>query len=259
MLGRALSRALLSLLHPRILLLMLLPVVAAFVIWLFAAVLFWGEAVAWVDARMNGWETVHWLFAYWPLTLIAAHTAAMAVALLLVPVILVTVLLVTGIFAMPMMVSHVGARDYALLEKRHGGSFAGSVWSSFAGLLWFLALAMVTLPLWLFPPLWPLLSLGLLAYLNQRVLRYDALAEHGDADEIARIVRDDRWALFGLGVIVALVAHVPLLGFFSPVYGALVFIHFALARLQAMRMAPIEGQSRRIHESGNEDDRGLLR
>lgn len=257
MLSRALYRAFLSLLHPKMLALMLVPVAAAFAIWLMAAFVFWGQALAWVDARMHSWDALHWLLDYWPLTLLAAHAAVLVLALLMVPVILVTVLLLTGIFAMPAMVSHVGARNYAQLEKRRGGSFAGSVWSSFAGLFWFMLLVVATSPLWLLPPLWPFLSLGLLGYLNQRVLRYDALADHGTAEEIAQIVREDRWPLFWLGVVVALAAHVPLFGFFSPVYGALAFIHYALARLRELRAAPIEGQAARVYESGGE--RGMLR
>ncbi len=250
--SRALYFAFVSLLHPKMLALMLLPVAAAFALWMLAAFVFWGQALAWVDAQMHSWDALQWLLDYWPLTLLAAHAAVLGLALLMVPVILVTVLLLTGIFAMPAMVSHVGARNYAQLEKRRGGNFAGSVWSGIAGMLWFLLLVLVTAPLWLLPPLWPFVSLGLLGYLNQRVLRYDALADHGTAEEIAQIVREDRWALFWLGIVVALAAHVPLLGFFAPVYGGLAFIHYGLARLRELRTAPIDGRATRVFENGRE-------
>ena len=233
--SRALYFAFVSLLHPKMLALMLLPVAAAFALWMLAAFVFWGQALAWVDAQMHSWDALQWLLDYWPLTLLAAHAAVLGLALLMVPVILVTVLLLTGIFAMPAMVSHVGARNYAQLE-----------------MLWFLLLVLVTAPLWLLPPLWPFVSLGLLGYLNQRVLRYDALADHGTAEEIAQIVREDRWALFWLGVVVALAAHVPLLGFFAPVYGGLAFIHYGLARLRELRTAPIDGRATRVFENGRE-------
>jgi 4-amino-4-deoxy-L-arabinose transferase-like glycosyltransferase len=102
--------------------------------------------------------------------------------------------------------------------------------------------------LWLFPPVWPLLSLGLLGYLNQRVFRYDALAAHADAGELSRLVRGERWSLLALGVLVALAAHVPLLGFFAPVFGGLAFIHFGLDRLRALRAEPIAGEWSRVRE-----------
>lgn len=240
-LSLALYRGLVSLLHPRMLALMLVPVIAALLLWLVAAIFFWSSAVAWLQAHIQEWDALQWMLAWWPLTLVAAHAATVLLALAAVPAMLVAATLVTGIFAMPMMVAHVARSDYPQLLKRRGGSFVGSAWNGIAALLIFLLLLVLTLPLWLVPPLWPFLSLGLLGYLNQRVFRYDALAEHGDAAEIKRIVGEDRWKLYWLGVAVAVAAHVPVLGFFTPVYGGLVFIHYALARLAALRDSPIEG------------------
>ena len=239
---RALFKAFVSLLHPKMLLLMVLPVVAAIGMWAVVAVAFWSQAVAWLDAQMRGWEALQWLLAYWPLTLVAAHAAWIFLVALMVPVVIVTSVLVVGMFAMPLMVSHVAARHYAQLEDRQGGTFVASLWNGVAAMGWFAVLALVTSPLWLFPPLWPLLSLGLLGYLNQRVFRFDALAAHASRDEISLIVKEARGGLFILGVLVALAAHVPVLGFFAPVYGGLAFIHFALDRLRALRESPIEGQ-----------------
>ena len=251
-LSLALYRGLASLLHPRMLALMLVPVVAALLLWLVAAIFFWSSAVSWLQAHIQQWDALQWMLAWWPLTLVAAHAATVLLVLAAVPAMLVAATLVTGIFAMPMMVAHVARSDYPQLLRRSGGSFLGSVWNGLAASLIFLLLLALTLPLWLVPPLWPFLSLGLLGYLNQRVFRYDALAEHGDAAEIKRIVGEDRWKFFWLGVAVAGAAHVPILGFFTPVYGGLVFIHYALARLAALRNAPIEG----VVVSG--DERGLL-
>jgi hypothetical protein len=100
--------------------------------------------------------------------------------------------------------------------------------------------------LWLIPLLWPVLPIALFGYFNQRVYRYDALAEHGAATEIAELIRRDRGELFLLGVVLAVVGHLPLLGLAMPVYGGLVFIHYALARLTESRNAPIEGSARRV-------------
>ena len=63
-----------------------------------------------------------------------------------------------------------------------------------------------------------------------------------------RILRQDRAPLFALGVAVALAGHVPVLGFFAPLYGGLAFIHYGLARLDALRTAPIEGEAQRVEE-----------
>src|SRR3989304_2539325 len=46
----------------------------------------------------------------------------------------------------------------------------------------------------------------------------------------------------------ALPGHVRVLGFFAPLYGGLAFIHYGLARLDALRTAPIEGVAQRVEE-----------
>ena len=98
-------------------------------------------------------------------------------------------------------------------------------------------LALVTLPLWLFPLLWPLIPVLILGWVNQRLLRYDALAEHADPHEMSRIVRARRGSLYLLGVLLALAAYVPIVGFFAPVVFGLAFIHYLLAALAAERRA----------------------
>ncbi len=236
---QSLIRAFFSLLHPRMLALMLWPVLVALALWIALAFAFWGQAVAAVNVMLRGTPVVEWMFSVAPLAMIAAQLGWVLLALLFVPLVLVTATLIIGVFAMPMMVNHVAERDYPKLARRRGGGAVGSAWSAFVASLWFGALVGVSLPLWLVPPLWPALPALLLGYLNYRMFPYDALADHASADELGRILRQDRAPLFALGVLVALAGHVPLLGLFAPVYGALAFIHYGLARLHALRTAPI--------------------
>lgn len=250
MIAQSLYRGLLSLLHPRMLALMLLPLLAAGLVWLAAVVTFWGAAVAWIDTQLLQQETLQWVMQFWPLSVVATHAAAALLVLALVPVVLVLATVLTGIFAMPLMVDFVAARSHAHMQRREGGSFAGGVWNSLAGCLKFLLLAVLTLPLWLLPPLWPILSVGLLGYLNQRIYPYDALAAHADAAELSQFMRRERWPLFWLGVTVALASHVPVLGFFAPVYGGLAYVHYCLARLAEQRDAPLAGSYTRVVEEG---------
>jgi CysZ protein len=244
----ALARALASLAHPRMLFLMLWPLLAAAALWIALAVAFWSQAAQWVDLHLQANAFVQWMLTFWPLAFIVAHLALVVLALAFVPLVLVTAVLIIGIFAMPMMAEHVAARDYPDLARRRGGNFAGSVWNSIVALAVFVLLGVVTLPLWVVPLFWPLIPVLLYAYLNQRVLRYDALAEHASEREIALLIERHRTELFWLGVVVALIGHVPLIGLFSPVYGGLAFIHFCLQRLQDLRTAPLEGSAERVVE-----------
>ena len=241
MLAQSLIRAFLSLLHPRMLALMVWPVLAALALWIALAVAFWGRAVAGIDAMLRGTPVVEWMFTVAPLAVIAAQLRWILLVLLSAPLVLIAATLIIGVFAMPVMVNHVAGKDYPTLARRRGGGVAGSAWNALVASLWFAAAVVASLPLWLVPPLWPALPALLLGYLNYRMFAYDTLAEHASADELAQILRRDRASLFALGVVVALAGHVPLLGLFAPLYGGLAFIHYGLARLQALRTAPIEG------------------
>ena len=98
----------------------------------------------------------------------------------------------------------------------------------------FVALWLVSLPLWL-------IGVGVIvpfvaaAYLNQRLFRYDAIAEHASAGEMAILFRQERSGWWGLGVLTGLVQFVPLLNLLGPVFAALAFIHFGLACLDRRR------------------------
>jgi uncharacterized protein involved in cysteine biosynthesis len=239
---KALIKAFASLLHPRMLLLMLWPLAIALVLWLGLAFAFWSQAAAWLQLQFQQSALIDWAITVWPLMYIATHLAWILLALLFVPPVLVTAVLIIGVFSMPAMVGHVSERAYPRLERRRGGTFAGSAWNSVAALLWLIVLTLLSLPLWFIPLLWPVLPIVLFGYLNQRVFRYDALAEHASALEMDTLIRRHRRELFLLGAALALCGLIPLLGFFIPVYGGLAFIHYCLARLAQLRDEPVATQ-----------------
>ncbi|MFM9968432.1 MAG: EI24 domain-containing protein [Burkholderiales bacterium] len=229
------ARALVSLAHPKMLLLMIWPLFLSALLWIALAFAFWTQASQWIDVQLKSTDMVQWLMTVWPFALVAAHLAGVILVMITVPLVLVVAVVLTSIFAMPVMVSHVATREYPLLAALQGGSFSGSLWNAVLAVLVFLFLVAVTLPLWLFAIFWPVLPVLLFAYLNQRMFRYDALAEHASAAEIATLTQRHRFEYFGLGVIVALFSHIPILGFFMPVYAGLAFIHFSLGRLKKLR------------------------
>jgi CysZ protein len=107
-------------------------------------------------------------------------------------------------------------------------------------------------PLWLFPPLWPIIPLIILGWVNQRLLRYDALAEHADSQEMSRVFRDRRGALYVLGLLLGLAAYVPIVGFFAPVVFGLAFIHYLLGALEEQRIStPYQPHPNKSLDHGN--------
>ena len=240
--ARSLLFALGNLLHPRMLWLMLWPVLIALALWGTLAIVFWAQLAVWLAGVLNQWLTTGWLAIQWDLQGATLIAAKFLILILLVPLIQLTALLILSTFGMPAMVEHVAVRSYPGLEQRKGGSLAGSVWNGVVALCGMVLLFLVSIPFWLFPPLWPMIPVAILGWVNQRVLRYDALAEHADAAEMRQVFAGRRSSLYLLGLVLALMAYIPLVGFFAPVLFGLSFIHYLLAALKVHREAPIEGR-----------------
>jgi CysZ protein len=229
--ARSLAYAAASLLHPRMLWLMLWPVLVSLAIWFTVGFFLVSAIIARIAAKLN--ETLSFIrFDLTDWTLVAAKVI---VWLGFIPLVYMTALVILSIFGMPAMVAHVATRSYPKLERRDGGGTLGSAWNSIVALVGIVVLALLTLPLWLFPPLWPLIPLLVMAWANQRLLRYDALAEHAAADEARALFRERRGALYLMGALMALAAYVPFFGFFVPAYFALAFIHYLLGALAIKR------------------------
>ena len=232
----ALGRAFAAFMHPRMLFLMVWPIAVALVLWTVLAVLFGGQVMAALEAYLSSYGFYATIASspFW--SSVATILSWVLAFFLFVPLVLITASLIIGIFSMPMMVNHVARRDYPKLERKHGGSFRGSVTNAFAAFGWLIVFAVVSAPLWLAPPLWPFIPIVLFGYFNQRLFRYDALAEHASEAEMDAILRAQSGKLWLLGIALAVIGHIPLVGFIMPVLGGLAFIYFLFDRLAALRM-----------------------
>jgi CysZ protein len=224
-----------NVLHPRMLWLMLWPMLVALGCWGLIALFLWTS----LAVRIAQWlqQGLDYALAWSHMDFGSAALVAANVLLFLgfVPLIYLTALFILSVFGMQQMVSYVAASSYPSLERRKGGGVAGSVWNSLIALLGLVFFGALSIPLWLFPPLWPLIPLVILAWVNQRLLRYDALAEHADAAEMRHVFGENRGALYLMGFLLALIAYVPILGFFAPVVFGLAFIHYLLGALAVYR------------------------
>jgi len=233
----ALFYGLANLLHPRMLWLMVWPMLVSLAFWSAVALAFWSRLAAALAGLFQRWlepAAGFVRFDFGDATVIAAYVVLF---LLIVPLVYLTALFILGVFGMQKMVDHVAQRSFPALERRRGGGVAGSVWNAVAALGGMVLLFAVTLPLWLLPPLWPLIPLAIFAWVNQKLLRYDALGEHADRGEMTRLFRERRGALLALGLLLALLAYVPFVGFIAPVVFGLAFIRYLLGALQEMRAA----------------------
>ena len=232
----AFSRALADFWQPRILALALVPPLAAIAVWIGLA---WAFADDWARLVTDWIAGTSWLgwVRDWGLASVLIWAGGIAAAALTLPLMLITAVLVTDIVAMPVIVPFVAGRHHPQLERRRGGTVAGSVGNATIAVTVFAAMWIVSLPLWftgigalVLPPL-------IAAFFNQRMFRYDALAEHASAAEFDRIIGASRGDLFLLGLLLSLLLYVPLVIRMVPVLSALAFTHFSLARLAQWRDA----------------------
>ena len=167
---------------------------------------------------------------------LAHFLANVALLLLFVPLVYLTALFILGAFGMQKMVDHVATRSFAAPgappRRQHGGQRVERHrrFRRHAAALCHQPAAVAD----------PAAVAGdhrspILAWVNQRLLRYDALAEHAEAAEMARLFRQRRGPLLLLGFLLALLAYVPLVGFFAPVVFGLAFIRYLLGALEAIR------------------------
>ena len=229
----AVARAAGDLGKARVLAVLMLPMLGAIVLWSVLAFFFWDAWTGAFTAFLQDSAFGRWLASYgmrWTLeTLSFIVVAALAIA-----GILVTAVAVTELVAMPVVVSVV-ERRYAGLEKRPGGSVAGSIVNATTGATVFVLLWIVTLPLW-FTGIGAVIVPALnSAYLSQRLFRYDALSEHATREEYRALVARHRTRLLGLGLILAPLYYVPVVNLAAPVFTGLAFTHYCLGALAEMR------------------------
>lgn len=230
----ALAGALRDLREPRILAIVLLPMLGAIAIWATLSLIFWDAWTAWLNGLAAGTAAGRWLENAGAGWLIHA-LSALGVIVLVAPATLITAAVITEMIAMPVIVSHVGDRHYPGLPKRGGGTLIGSVVNAATGIVIFCLLWIMTLPLWLTGVAALVLPALTSAYLNQRLFRYDALAEHASRDEYRQVLARSRGTLYLLGLLLALLYYIPVVNLLAPVANGLAFTHLCLAELARLR------------------------
>lgn len=231
--ARALVNAAPLVFDRRVLALVLVPFLAGIVLWIIgwsafarpmtdavAVLVARGLALFGLDPQPGAFATATGAFvAFILMTLVAGAIALAAIA----------------IFAGPVFVRVVEARHFPMLERKKGGTLVGSLVNAAIALAVFIPLWLVSLPFLFFPLIGMPLSLALGAWLNQRLFRYDALAEHASADELRDVIDGARSRLMGLGLVVAPLALVPFVNLVAPLYAGLAFTCLCLGELAARR------------------------
>lgn len=211
-LTRALSRALKSVVSPRTLWASVLPFLIAAFGWGALFWLTWRGLVADVHVLFDELgisDALHQLFAWLHLGALDAAVVPFFVVMLLMPVVVLTMVVLTTALT-PIFVNDFFVKQrYAHLEARHGGNWFGSLRHALWSLLIAIALLVVSMPLWLIPPLVVILPPAIWGWLTARILSYDMLAYHAAEAERSQIVRENRWSLLLIGIACTLLGALP--------------------------------------------------
>jgi hypothetical protein len=206
-------RASVQCLHPKVVALALLPLLLCAAAVVSAA--WWGWEAAVDGVRRALEETallaglLRWLEQALGIGFRTVLAPVLVVALALPVVVMLNAWLV-ALFAGPALVRFVAGRRFASqLGSPAQRGLKAQAWALLCFGVALLALLM-SLPLWLLPPLAWLLPALIWAWLAGQVFGFMALAQHASQAERRRLLLDSRWALMAMGVWAAAVMLLPL-------------------------------------------------
>lgn len=259
----AFGRALGYMFLPRVIWLSLLPLVLCAGTSALLGYLFWEDAVAGVRQALDHWGALQTLLGWLDGVGAAGLRAVMApliVVSLAVPVVVVVSLLLVAAWMAPSIAKLVRERRFPSLPSRADEPWLMSLLRSLVLSAAALAALIVSLPLWLVPPLAAFIPPLIWGWLTAQVMSADVLTEHASRAERGRILREHRWPLLMMGLVCGYMGAAPSMIwafgaasiFLAPllipvavwlymlvfVFAALWYAHYCLAALHALRQPP---------------------
>ena len=247
-------------LHPRVIALSVLPLVIMVAISLGLGYFFWSDAVEAIRSQISNYELVNTMVRWLEGLGLSSLRMVLAPALLLflaIPVIVIVSLLFVATLMTPAMVALVAERRFPQLERKLGGSMLASLFWSLGSTVLAVVALMVSIPLWLIPPLILVLPPLIWGWLTYRVMSYDAMVDHASSEERRQIFKEHRLPLLAIGVLSGYLGAAPSLIWASgamfvamapllvPVaiwiytlvfaFSSLWFAHYTLAALEQLR------------------------
>jgi hypothetical protein len=205
-------RAVAYCIHPKVILLSLLPLILMAVIVMGLGAMYWELAVnqvrAWIDASsVMGWAST-WLERMGLLNL-KAVIAPLIIIFAVTPLVMIMSLVAVSFMITPALVNLVSDRRFPNLAKKQGGSLLQSVGWTVLSVSLSLIVFVLTLPLWWLPFVAFLLPPLIWGWLTYRVMAYDVLSEHATKLERIELMTRYRFQLLGMGVVTGMMGAAP--------------------------------------------------
>jgi hypothetical protein len=256
-------RAVAYCLHPRVIALSFLPLAIMVALSLGLGYFFWASTVEWVRTLLDSSNLMR---SFWDwLQSAGAGNLKVVVAPLIVifsvtPLIVLLSLVAVATMMTPALTELVAQRRFPLLERKHGASLALSIMWSFGSILLAMLALVISLPLWLVPPLILVLPPLIWGWLTYRVMAFDVLATHATSEERRAVFKRHRMWLLGIGVLTGYLGAAPSVVWASgalfaaafiilvPIaiwiytlvfaFSSLWFAHYCLSALEQLRAEP---------------------
>lgn len=247
-------------LMPRVITLSLLPLAMLLMVSISWGYFYWEPTQEFVRDMLSSWQVLQsmmdWLQEHGASDL-QGVLVQLVVIFVITPVLVIVSLLGVSLMMTPALVSLVVKRRFSHLALKRGGTMVTSlVWTIGSTLAALLAM-LITLPLWLVPPLMFIVPPIIWGWLSYRVLVFDALVSHASREERIAIGRKHRLWLLLIGVITGYLGAIPSLvwasgALFAAAFLVLVplaiwiyalvfaftslwFTHYSLAALESLR------------------------
>ena len=259
-------RAAMYCLHPRVMALSLLPLLLLTALGGALGYFFWSGAVETVRLALedSGFFStlLDWITRF-GLQSFRAAVAPIVVIAVATPVLILLVMLVVALMMTPALIQLISPRRFASLAKADSTAltFVRSLAWSLGSTLLAGVLLVISMPLWLIPPLIMILPPLIWGWLTYRVMSFDALSSHASVDERRAIMKQHRSSLLLMGIVAGFLGAMPsliwalgaMVAVFAVVllpvmlwlytlvfvFSSLWFIHYCLAALEQYRAAQI--------------------
>lgn len=252
---------------PRVVAMSLLPLLLIAALAMSFSHFYWSDSVLGMQSLLESTTFLSTVWGWlegWGLGNMPSVIAPLVVLLAVTPILVMVSLLAVAVLIAPALVSVVAARRFPSLDRKNGSSFFASMaWSVGSTVLALIALV-VSVPLWLVPPLALILPPLIWGWLTYRVMAFDALSDHASNEERKELFRRHRSSLLGMGVLTGYLGAAPAVVWASGVifaaaffvliplaiwiytvvftFSSLWFAHFSLEALQQLRAeSEIEG------------------
>jgi hypothetical protein len=154
---------------------------------------------------------------------------------MLIPIAGIVGLAVAAVWIMPWVLSHIASRNYPEIRAQGRQATLVSVWNAIWVSVVFVVGWLITLPLWLIPPLGLVLSLFWWTFAFTKMMRIDTLVDHANPGERKVILKQRNTGYWVIGFICALLNLFPPAWVFLPVFSGLVFAHYSLEAIRDVR------------------------